>query len=99
MENVSVTIIGAGVVGLSIAKELSAGYSDIVVLERHESFGKETSSRNSEVIHSGLYYPQGSLKARLCLEGAAQMYRFCEAYSIPCKKTGKLIVATEQSEV
>ncbi|MBI5641256.1 MAG: NAD(P)/FAD-dependent oxidoreductase [Nitrospirae bacterium] len=99
MDNVSVTIIGAGVVGLAIAKELSAKYSDIVVLERHESFGKETSSRNSEVIHSGIYYPEGSLKARLCVEGARQLYELCQANLIPFKKTGKLIVAAEQSEV
>ncbi|MEW6676187.1 MAG: FAD-dependent oxidoreductase [Nitrospirota bacterium] len=67
MEEVNITIIGAGVVGLAIAAELSSKYNDIVVLERHGSFGQETSSRNSEVIHSGIYYPEGSLKTKLCV--------------------------------
>ncbi len=99
MEQVNITIIGAGVVGLSIAAELSRHYKDILVLERHNTFGQETSSRNSEVIHSGIYYPQKSLKALLCIEGAAELYNICERHSIPYKKIGKLIVATEQSEI
>ena len=99
MEKVNITIIGAGVIGLAIAAELSEKYENIVVLERHSTFGQEISSRNSEVIHSGIYYPQGSLKARLCLEGAERLYKICERYSIPHKKTGKLIVAAEQSEL
>ncbi|MEW6162630.1 MAG: NAD(P)/FAD-dependent oxidoreductase [Nitrospirota bacterium] len=99
MEEVEITIIGAGVVGLAIAAELSEQYENIVVLERHDSFGQETSSRSSEVIHSGIYYPQGSLKARLCIEGAKQLYEICGRYSVPCKKIGKLIVATKQAEL
>jgi L-2-hydroxyglutarate oxidase LhgO len=99
MEEVNITIIGAGVIGLSIAAELSKRFNDIIVLERHDSFGQEISSRNSEVIHAGIYYPAGSLKARLCVEGAKRLYEICEKYSIPHKKTGKIIVAANQSEV
>jgi len=98
MEEVNITIIGAGVVGLAIAAELSKKYDEIVVLEKHDKFGKETSSRNSEVIHSGIYYPQGSLKAKLCVEGAVLLYAYCEEHSIPHSRLGKLIVATDENE-
>ena len=99
MDEVKIAIIGAGVVGLAIAAELSRKFGDIVVLERHNAFGQEISSRNSEVIHSGIYYPEGSLKAKLCVEGAEQLYKICGQYSIPHRKLGKLIVATDQSEL
>jgi L-2-hydroxyglutarate oxidase LhgO len=99
MDKVNITIIGAGVVGLTIAAELSARYDNIVVLERHDTFGQETSSRNSEVIHSGIYYPEGSLKALLCVDGAGQLYEICERYSIPYKKLGKLIIAADELEL
>lgn len=99
MDQVNITIVGAGVVGLAVAAELSSRYDNIVVLERYNTFGQETSSRNSEVIHSGIYYPEGSLKARLCTDGAGQLYEICERYSIPHKKLGKLIVATEELEL
>ena len=99
MDEVKITIIGAGVVGLAIAAELSQEYDDIVVLEKHEKFGQETSSRNSEVIHSGIYYPPNSLKAKLCVDGAELLYEYCEKYSIPYSKLGKLIVASNESEV
>lgn len=99
MEEVKITIIGAGVVGLSIAAELSSSYDNILVVEKHSTFGQETSSRNSEVIHSGIYYPSGSLKAQLCVEGAQKLYEICKIYSIPHKKIGKLVVATEQEEI
>jgi L-2-hydroxyglutarate oxidase LhgO len=98
MDEVKITIIGAGVVGLAIAAELSKNYDEVIVLEKHDKFGQETSSRNSEVIHSGIYYPHGSLKADLCVDGADQLYAICGQYSIPHKKSGKLIVATESSE-
>lgn len=98
MDEVNITIIGAGVIGLSIAAELSNLYTDIVVLEKNTHFGQETSSRNSEVIHAGIYYPNDSLKLKLCLEGADCLYELCEKASIPCKRLGKLIVATEPSE-
>jgi Predicted dehydrogenase len=99
MDEVKVTIIGAGVVGLAIAAELSPEVEDVVVLERNSAFGQETSSRNSEVIHSGIYYAPGSLKTRLCLEGARLLYQLCERYSVPYKRLGKLIVAKDESEI
>jgi len=99
MDQVNITIIGAGVVGLAIASELSGHYDNIVVLEKHDKFGQETSSRNSEVIHSGIYYPEKSLKASLCVAGAAMLYEICERHAIPHKKIGKIIIATEELEV
>jgi len=99
MEQVQVTIIGAGVIGLAIARELSRQFSDIIVLEKNDHFGRETSSRNSEVIHSGIYYPRDSLKARLCVEGARLLYDYCQAHGIPHKRLGKLIVATHDGEI
>lgn len=99
MDEVKITVIGAGIVGLAIAAKLSQAYEDIVLLEKHERFGQETSSRNSEVIHSGIYYPPNSLKARLCVEGAELLYEYGEKHSIPHSKLGKLIVASNESEV
>ncbi len=98
MDKVDVTIIGAGVVGLAIAAELAAGGRDVLVVERHQSFGQEASSRNSEVIHAGIYYPLGSLRARLCVQGNAMLYELCEARGIPCRKLGKLLVAIDEQE-
>jgi L-2-hydroxyglutarate oxidase LhgO len=98
VDRVNITIIGAGVVGLAIAAELSKKYDDIVVLEKHDKFGQETSSRNSEVIHSGIYYPSDSLKARLCVEGAALLYAYCERHSILHSRLGKLIAASNDDE-
>ncbi|MDI6726012.1 MAG: NAD(P)/FAD-dependent oxidoreductase [Smithellaceae bacterium] len=94
-----VAVIGAGVVGLAIAEALCKECDGIVVLERNSSFGMETSSRNSEVIHSGIYYPTGFLKARLCTTGKALLYDWCLAKEIPHRKAGKLIVATSTDEV
>ncbi|MEW6740152.1 MAG: NAD(P)/FAD-dependent oxidoreductase [Nitrospirota bacterium] len=99
MEEVKITVIGAGVIGLSIASELSNAYDDVFVLDKNETFGQETSSRNSEVIHSGIYYEQNSLKALLCVEGAGLLYELCKKNSINYKKVGKLVLATEQSEI
>lgn len=93
-----ITIIGAGVIGLAIAARLSSEYNGIVVVEKNKGFGKETSSRNSEVIHSGIYYPKGSLKARLCVEGRQLLYEYCKKNEIPHSKCGKLIVATDEEE-
>jgi len=93
-----VTIIGAGVVGLAIAAKLSTLCDSVFVIERHRKFGQESSSRNSEVIHSGIYYPPGSLKARLCVEGREKLYGYCEQHEIAYRKCGKLVVATDDSE-
>jgi L-2-hydroxyglutarate oxidase LhgO len=99
MEKVDFTVIGAGVVGLAIAEELSElGGKSVVLVERNARYGAETSSRNSEVIHSGIYYPPGSLKAGLCVEGNRMLYELCEKHGIPHKKTRKLIVALDEME-
>ncbi|MFC1703783.1 NAD(P)/FAD-dependent oxidoreductase [Candidatus Omnitrophota bacterium] len=98
MEKVDVVIIGAGIVGLSVASEVSRLKKAVYVLERHESFGQETSSRNSEVIHAGIYYPKDSLKAKTCVEGNRLTYEICKKNNLPHKKLGKLIVATNSSE-
>jgi L-2-hydroxyglutarate oxidase LhgO len=98
MIHVDITIVGAGVVGLAVACALAEKGRSIVVLEKESGPGKETSSRNSEVIHAGIYYPTGSLKARLCIEGAHSLYSFCERYTIPFLRIGKVIVATSPAE-
>jgi L-2-hydroxyglutarate oxidase LhgO len=85
-------------VGLAVAEELSRHFSGILLLEKKESHGQETSSRNSEVIHAGIYYPDGSLKASLCVEGRKLLYEACEKRDIPHKRIGKLIVATHSDE-
>lgn len=94
-----ITIIGAGVIGLAVAAELSRHYDRLVVIEKHPAFGQETSSRNSEVIHSGIYYPTDSLKASLCVEGRTLLYNYCREKDIAYNKCGKLIVATDEDEV
>ena len=99
MEKVNITIIGAGVVGLAIAAELSKKHQDIVLVEKEDSFGQGTSSRNSEIIHAGIYYVKDSLKAKLCVEGKNLLYDFCRANKIPHARTGKIIVATEENEI
>lgn len=98
MDKVDIVTIGAGVVGLAIAYRLSKMNKEIILLEKHEKFGMEASSRNSEVIHAGIYYPEDSLKARLCIEGNRMLYELCKKYNIPNKKTGKLIVANTKEE-
>jgi L-2-hydroxyglutarate oxidase LhgO len=99
MNDVDITIIGAGVVGLAIAEKISGNHNNLFVIEKHSTFGQETSSRNSEVIHAGIYYPMGSLKARLCVEGKKLLYNYCEKYNIPFRRCGKLIVATTEDEI
>jgi L-2-hydroxyglutarate oxidase LhgO len=98
MTDADITIIGAGVIGLAIARELSALSKNIFVIEKHRTFGQETSSRNSEVIHAGIYYTKGSLKAKLCLEGKTMLYDFCREHDIPYNNCGKIIVATNEKE-
>ncbi len=99
MDKIDIVIIGAGVVGLAIAEKLSSVKKSILILEKNKSFGQETSSRNSEVVHGGMYYPQDSLKASLCVEGRHLLYEFCEKNKIAYKKIGKLIVAVDESEL
>ncbi len=98
MIHMDITVIGAGVVGLAIACALSETGRSIVVLEKESGPGKATSSRNSEVIHAGIYYPLGSLKSGLCVKGSRDLYAFCEKHSIPCQRIGKVIVASSPGE-
>lgn len=97
--DVSISIIGAGVIGLAVAQRLSKSHNNLFILEKNAGFGQETSSRNSEVIHSGIYYPESSLKAKLCVEGNQLLYKYCQERDIPHKKCGKLIVATSEKDV
>jgi L-2-hydroxyglutarate oxidase LhgO len=95
---IDTTIIGAGVVGLAVAAKLSENRKPLFVIERNAGFGQETSSRNSEVIHAGIYYPAGSLKARLCVRGREMLYRRLANTRIPHRRCGKLLVATSAAE-
>jgi L-2-hydroxyglutarate oxidase LhgO len=99
MDTVDAVVIGAGVVGLAIARALALRGREVLVLEAAEHFGTETSSRNSEVIHAGIYYPRGSLKARLCVAGRSLLYDFCDAYGVPYRRCGKLLVATSEAQL
>jgi L-2-hydroxyglutarate oxidase LhgO len=94
-----VAVIGAGVVGLAVAASVARPGLEVCVVERHDGFGQETSSRNSEVVHSGIYYPPDSLKARLCIRGRALIYELCEKSGIPHVRMGKLVVAARPEEV
>jgi L-2-hydroxyglutarate oxidase LhgO len=98
MDSVDVLVIGAGVIGLAIAERLSRSGGSLVVVEQHEGFGRETSSRNSEVIHCGMYYARDLLKTRLCVRGNPMLYQWCERHHIPFRKTGKIVVATDLQE-
>ena len=98
IDSLNITVIGAGVVGLCIAEELSAKYKRVLLIEKNDGFGQETSSRNSEVIHAGIYYPHGFLKASLCTEGNRLLYDLCRERNIPHKRIGKLIVAINDEE-
>ena len=98
MHDIETLIIGAGVVGLAAARSLSASGREVMVLERHDLIGSETSARNSEVIHAGIYYPAGSLKARFCVEGKDELYDFCAERGVAHERIGKLIVAANEAQ-
>jgi L-2-hydroxyglutarate oxidase LhgO len=96
--DVDCAVIGAGVVGLAIARALALAKREVIVLEAAEAIGTFTSSRNSEVIHAGIYYPAGSLKARLCLQGREALYAYCQSHNVGFRRCGKLIVAADASQ-
>lgn len=98
MESVDVVVAGAGVVGIAVARALARAGREVIVLDAAEGIGTETSSRNSEVIHAGIYYPRDSLMARLCVAGRRALYAFCDERAVPVRKCGKLIVATSAEE-
>ncbi|WNZ57148.1 NAD(P)/FAD-dependent oxidoreductase [Microbulbifer sp. MKSA007] len=99
MEILDTVIVGAGILGLACAYKLSLSGHKVMVLEQHTAIGTETSARNSEVIHAGLYYPTNSLKARACVSGKSMLYQFCQEYAVPHKQIGKLVVATDKAQL
>ena len=99
MHDVDVCVIGAGVTGLAAAAAIARGSGSVAVIDRHRRAGAESSTRNSGVIHAGLYYPPGSLKGRLCVEGAERLYAFCATHDVPHDRCGKLVVAVNESEI
>ena len=99
MEHIEAVVIGAGVVGLACARALARRGIETVILERHEAFGTETSARNSEVIHAGLYYASGSRKAALCVAGRNALYEFCATHQVAHRRCGKLIVASNEAQM
>lgn len=99
MDKVDCVVVGAGVVGLAVARVLALSGREVFVIEKHPAIGMETSSRNSEVIHAGLYYPTGSLKARLCIAGRDALFTYCEERGIAYRRCGKLIVATSHAQL
>ena len=99
METINIAVIGAGVLGLAVAAELSEKNEGVYIFEKNAKFGQEASSHNSGVIHSGIHYPPGTLKAKLCVKGNTLLYEICEKYRIPYKKLGKLTVAVEEKEI
>jgi L-2-hydroxyglutarate oxidase LhgO len=98
LAEVDVAIVGAGVIGLATAREIAQSKKQVFVFEKNRTFGLETSSRNSEVIHAGIYYPEDSLKAKLCVEGKNLLYKLCSEHDIACRKCGKIIVAADENE-
>ena len=98
MDKVDVVVIGAGVVGLAAARALALVGREVMVLEREPAIGMGTSSRNSEVIHAGIYYPAGSLKAQLCVQGRQMLYAYCAERGIAHRRCGKLIVSLARKE-
>jgi L-2-hydroxyglutarate oxidase LhgO len=99
VEELDAVVIGAGVVGLAVARALAMSGREVVILEAEDAIGTHTSSRNSEVIHAGIYYPQGSLKALSCVEGKELLYEYCVAHAVPHRRSGKLIVAADEGQL
>ncbi|WP_444914725.1 NAD(P)/FAD-dependent oxidoreductase [Microbulbifer sp. TRSA007] len=99
MEILDTVIVGAGILGLACAYQMSRAGHKVIVLEQHNAIGTETSARSSEVIHAGLYYPTDSLKARACVNGKSILYQFCQEYAVPHKQLGKLVVATDKAQL
>src|ERR1700721_2153094 len=91
-------VVGAGVVGLAIGRALAIAGREVVIIEAENSIGSGISSRNSEVIHAGLYYPPGSLKAQTCVAGRRMLYRFCEGHGVPFRRCGKILVAPGETQ-
>ena len=99
MDRVDCVVVGAGVIGLAVAREMALAGHETILLEREATFGTITSARNSEVIHAGIYYPQNSLKAQLCVAGNRLLYDYCETHQVPTHACGKLIVASDASQL
>jgi L-2-hydroxyglutarate oxidase LhgO len=99
VDRVDAVVIGAGVVGLAVARALGTARREVLILEAEAAIGTHSSSRNSEVVHAGIYYPPGSLKARTCVEGRERLYAYCDERGVPYRRCGKLIVATDASQL
>jgi L-2-hydroxyglutarate oxidase LhgO len=99
MEKLDAVVVGAGVVGLAVARALAMAGREVVILEAEDAIGTHTSSRNSEVIHAGIYYPKGSLKARACVEGRRLLYEYCAKQDVPHRRCGKLIVGSDPAHM
>jgi len=99
LNEVDCIVVGAGVIGLAAARAVARGGREVIIIERERRIGLHTSSRNSEVIHAGIHYPPGSLKARLCVEGREQLYRYCDIHGIGYRRCGKLTVAASAAEI
>jgi L-2-hydroxyglutarate oxidase LhgO len=97
--SVECVVIGGGIIGLAVARALARAGREVLLLEKERWIGQDTSSRNSEVIHAGLYYPEGSLKARFCVEGRHKLYAYCAARDVPHKRIGKLVVGVSEDEI
>jgi L-2-hydroxyglutarate oxidase LhgO len=99
VEKLDAVVVGAGVVGLAVARALALAGREVVILEAEDAIGTHTSSRNSEVIHAGIYYPQDSLKAEACVAGRQLLYEYCRTHGVPHRRCGKLIVATDRAQI
>jgi L-2-hydroxyglutarate oxidase LhgO len=99
MDRVECVVVGAGIVGLAVARALARAGREVVILEAEDAIGTHTSSRNSEVIHAGIYYPRGSLKAHACVAGRQRLYAYCASHGVPHRRCGKLIVASSEAQI